>query len=81
MAIISEKIEGNIIHVDIQSSNLKSAQYDTLNEELTITFNNGGIYEYAKVPWMTFTQLRTSESQGKFFNTNIAKKYKYKRII
>lgn len=77
MGIINEKIEGKIIYVDINSTNLKSAKYDTENEDLLISFNNGSIYVYNKVPWNVFTKFRMSQSQGKFFNSEIAKKYKY----
>lgn len=81
MSIITEKIEGKIIMVDIQSSNLKSAKYNTESKDLEITFNNNSIYEYKDVPWNVFTSFRLSESQGKFFNTNISRKYEYKKII
>ena len=67
MGILSEKIEGKLITVEIQSSNLKNAVYNTETEDLTITFNNGSIYEYNKVPWTKFTKLRLAESQGKFY--------------
>ncbi len=77
MGIISEKIEGKIIEITIQSSNLKNASYNTETEDLTVTFNNGSIYEYNKVPWAKFTKFRLAESQGKYFNENIAKNYKY----
>ena len=80
MGIISEQINGKIINVDITSSNIKSAQYDTETETLTVTFNNGGIYEYYKFPWSHFTKFRMAESQGKFFNTNINGKYKFQKI-
>ena len=80
MAIISEKIEGTLIEVKINSSNLKSASYDTENETMTVAFNSGGIYEYNKVPWTKFTKFRLAESQGKYFNENIAKTYKYIKI-
>jgi lysyl-tRNA synthetase, class II len=80
MSIISESISGKTIDVIIQSTNLKSASYDTESEVLTIVFNNGSIYEYEKVPWNIFTKFRLSESQGKYFNTNISKNYKYKKV-
>jgi hypothetical protein len=80
MAILSESIKGNLIEVTINSSNLKSATYNTENEDLVITFNNGAIYEYNKVPWNKFTKFRLAESQGKYFNENIGKVYKYKKI-
>jgi lysyl-tRNA synthetase class 2 len=80
MAITSEKIEGKLIEVQITSSNLKSATFNTEDENLLVEFNNGSIYEYEKVPWSIFTKLRMAESQGKFFNSDISKKYKYKKV-
>lgn len=80
MSIISEKIEGKLINVDIKSSNIKHALYDTESKTLTITFNTGSIYEYYEFPWENFTKFRMCESQGKFFNTNINGKYTHKKI-
>lgn len=80
MSIISEKIDGIIIDVAIQSSNIKNAKYNTISKLLTITFNNDLIYEYYDVEWETFTKLRLAESQGKFFSQNIVGKYKYNKI-
>lgn len=80
MGIISETIEGKNISVIVNSSNIKFAQYDTESKTLQVTFNNGLIYEYSDVPWEVFTKFRMSESQGKFFNANISKTYKYKKI-
>jgi len=80
MSIISEKIEGKMINVDIESSNLTAASYDTEASTLTVTFKTGSIYEYEKVPWDVFTKLRMSDSQGKFFSNNIAKVYSYKKL-
>jgi lysyl-tRNA synthetase class 2 len=80
MGILSEKIDGKLISVDIQSSNLKNAVYNTETEDLTITFNNGSIYEYNKVPWTKFTKLRLAESQGKYFNENISKNHKFNKL-
>jgi len=80
MGIISETINGKMIDVIINSSNLKSASFNTESEDLTVTFNNGSIYEYNKVPWSKFTKFRLAESQGKYFNENIARSYKFKKI-
>jgi hypothetical protein len=77
MGIISETINGKMIDVTINSSNLKSASFNTENEDLTVTFNNGSIYEYNKVPWSKFIKFRLAESQGKYFNENIARSYKF----
>jgi hypothetical protein len=77
MAIISETINGKMIDVIINSSNLKTASFNTETEDLTVTFNNGAIYEYNKVPWNKFTKFRLAESQGKYFNENIARSHKF----
>jgi hypothetical protein len=80
MGIISEKIDGKVISVEIKSSNLKSASYDTETAHLTIVFNNGSIYEYENVPWELFTKFRMSESQGKFLNQKIKGTYSYTKV-
>jgi len=80
MAILSEKIEGKLINVTFESTNLREESYNTENEVLTITFNNGSIYDYNKVPWSKFTKFRMAESHGKHFNENIAKAHDYKKV-
>jgi hypothetical protein len=80
MGIISEQISGETINVSIKSSNLQLATYNTTSKILTITFNNGSIYEYYDLPWNIFTKFRMTESQGKYFNTEISKNYKYKKL-
>ena len=80
MAILSETINGKDILIEIDSSNLKSASYNTEDETLSVTFKSGCSYEYYKVPWKAFTKLRLAESQGKFFNLNIAKTYEFKKL-
>ena len=80
MAITSEKINGKEILVEIESSNLKSASYNTEDETLRVTFKSGIVYEYYKVLWDKFTKLRMAESQGRFFNLNIGRSYEYKKL-
>lgn len=80
MGITSEKINGLLIEVQITSSNLKSSTYNTEEKTLLVEFNNGSIYQYDSVPWEIFTKFRMSESQGKYFNTNISKTYKYQKV-
>jgi len=80
MAVKNEKIEGTKIINEIESSNIKKTVYDTSNKSLIATFNNGAEYEYENVPHQIYTKFRIAESQGKFFNTEISKKYKYKKI-
>lgn len=80
MSIKRTEINGTKILCEIESSNLKSTVYDTESKKLVVEFKNGLKYEYDEVPHNIFAQLRLSESQGKFFNTSIAKTYKYKKI-
>jgi hypothetical protein len=80
MAILSEKINGKLIDIEINSTNLVSASYNTENEDLLVTFKNGAIYEYNNIPWNKFTKLRLAESQGKYFNEHIAKGHTYKKV-
>ena len=80
MAIIKEEIVGAKIINEIQSSNLVKTEYDTLTKKLVVEFKNGLKYEYDEVPNQLYTSFRSSESQGKFFNTSIAKAFKYKKL-
>jgi hypothetical protein len=80
MAILREEIRGTKIINEIQSSNIRKTEFDTESKELVVEFNNGLIYSYENVPHQLYTQFRMSESQGKFFNSKIAKVYKYKRL-
>lgn len=80
MAIIRESIDGTKIKNEIKSSNIKSSEYDTESKELVVEFNNGAKYKYDNVPHQVYTKFRLSESQGKFFTTDIAKQYSYKKV-
>lgn len=80
MGIKREIIEGTKIINEIESSNLKKTEYDTVTKKLVTEFNNGMLYEYEDVPHQIYTRFRMAESQGKFFSTEIAKKYKYKKL-
>jgi hypothetical protein len=80
MAITKEEIKGTKIINEIKSSNIKKTEYDTETKSLVVEFNNGHRYEYESVPHQTYTAFRASQSQGKYFTTDISKKYKYKKL-
>lgn len=80
MAITRETIQGTKIINEIKSSNIKRTEYDTETKKMIVEFNNGFRYEYDEVPHQTYTRFRMSESQGKYFVTEISKKYKYKKV-
>ena len=80
MAIIRESIDGTKIKNEIKSSNIKSSEYDTETKDLVVEFNSGAKYKYNNVPHQVYTKFRLAESQGKFFTTDIAKQYSYKKV-
>jgi hypothetical protein len=80
MAILKEEIQGTKIINEIKSSNIKKTEYDTETKKLIVEFNNGFKYEYEDVPHQVYTKFRMSESQGKFFTTDISKTVKYKKL-
>jgi aspartokinase-like uncharacterized kinase len=80
MGIIKEEIKGTKILNEIKSSNIKKTEYDTETKKLVVEFNNGFKYEYDDVPHQMYTKFRMAESQGKFFNTEISKNFKYKKL-
>ena len=80
MAILREEIRGTKIINEIQSSNIRKTEFDTESKELIVEFNNGLRYLYENVPHQLYTQFRMSESQGKFFNSKIAKSYQYRKL-
>jgi hypothetical protein len=43
-------------------------------------FKNGTKYEYEDVPHNVYTKFRLADSQGKYFTTDISKKFKYKKV-
>ena len=80
MAIKKTDILGTRIICEIESSNLIRTEYDSETSKLIATFKIGMMYEYEEVPHKIYAQFRLAESQGKYFNSEIAKQYKYKKI-
>lgn len=80
MAVKKEEIKGTKILNEIDSSNIVRTEYDTETKKMIAEFKNGTKYEYDEVPHSIYTRFRMAESQGKFFNSEISKTYKYKKI-
>jgi hypothetical protein len=80
MGIKKEKIVGDLILNEYDSTNLKSSEYNTMTKDFIVEFKKGGKYKYNKVPIDIFTKMRLSESQGSYFAKNIAKNYKYTKM-
>lgn len=80
MAVKKEIIDGTKIINEIESTNLVRTEYDTTTKKLIAEFKNGSKYEYEDVPHNVYTKFRMAESQGKYFTTDISKKFKYKKV-
>ena len=80
MAIKKEIIDGTKIINEIESTNLVRTEYDTTTKKMIAEFKNGSKYEYEDVPHNVYTKFRMAESQGKYFTTDISKKFKYKKV-
>ena len=80
MSIIKEEIIGTKILNEIQSSNIVKTEFDTETKLMIVEFKNGFKYQYEGVPHEVYTRFRMSESQGKFFSSDISKKYKFTKF-
>ena len=67
-----------MIRNSVFSSNLKSVGYD--DGTLEIEFHNGGIYQYFNVPDSTYSNLISAISKGRYFDTYIRPKYRYRKV-
>ena len=80
MGIKTERIIGKKIICEIDSTTLRKAEYDTSSRKLLVTFKGDIQYEYEDVPHSVFTKFRMAESQGSFFNKEVARKFTYNKI-
>ena len=80
MAVKKETIDGTKIINEIESTNIVRTEYDTTTKKMIAEFKNGAKYEYEDVPHNVYTKFRLAESQGKYFTTDISKKFKYKKV-
>jgi hypothetical protein len=51
----------------VHSSGLRSIGYDRSTHTLEVEFRSGGVYQYNDVPAAIWSELKRSESKGKFF--------------
>jgi hypothetical protein len=80
MGIKREEIKGTVILNEIDSATIVRSQYDTESKDMIVEFKNGTKYQYNEVPHAIYTKFRMAESQGKYFSTEIAKKFKYNKL-
>ena len=59
-----------------RSSMFKHYSYNEAEKILSITFSNGGTYDYFDVPLEVLNQMDNAESQGKYFLAHVKPKFK-----
>jgi hypothetical protein len=59
---------------------IREFNYDRERSELTVTFATGRVYVYLKVPEFTFHRFARAESKGRFFNTEIRDKFRFREL-
>ena len=62
-----------------KSSNILGSTYLVETGDLTLIFNKGARYKYAKVSKTDYTRFEMADSQGKVFNTHI-KPYSFEKL-
>ena len=65
--------------IKVKSKNIKSIGYDEEKEILEIEFMKGEIYHYLDVDVVTFNDLMTADSHGRYFYSKIKGVKKYER--
>ena len=62
------------------SSVIKHFSYDTVAKTLKVIFVTDMVYLYKNVPEKIYKMLKASGSKGRYFNSNIKDKFKFKKL-
>ena len=62
------------------SSNIKAALYNKIDNQLILTFGKGNQYAYINVTPTDYARFELAESQGKIFNSLIKPKYEFVKL-
>lgn len=69
-----------MLRIPVESSDIVSIGYDEPSRTLEIEFQNNRVYQYLEVESDLHTQLMRADSHGQFFQTFVARKYRFKRV-
>lgn len=59
----------------VSSSNIAALGYDAASQTLAVQFQNGDTWHYEPVPQETYDSVRSAESVGRAFNSEIRGSY------
>ncbi len=65
---------------EVNSSNVKEIGYDEKTGILEVLFGTGNVYQYFNVPEMVYKNLVLADSIGKFLNSSIKGKYRFRKL-
>jgi lysyl-tRNA synthetase class 2 len=60
---------------EVDSSLIKTVEYDDITEDLTITFHDGDVYRFRDVPGKVYNGLMSAKSKGNYYHRRIKDKY------
>jgi hypothetical protein len=64
----------------VDSSSLSSLGYDARRHVLEVEFRNGGVYRYLDVPEDAWTELRAADSKGRYLNSEIKPRFRWRKV-
>lgn len=66
--------------MDVDSSAIRTIDYDGDRAKLLVTFQSGEAYVYVGVPGEVHRSFLDAESKGRFFQAEIRDRYPYNRV-
>ena len=63
-----------------KSTNISSVNYDDERRVLTVSFQDGGSYEYDNVPRELYEQFSRASSAGRFFGQAVRGLFRHRRV-
>jgi hypothetical protein len=66
--------------MEVASTAIREIDYEAGRRRLTVRFQSGEAYVYAEVPKPVHRAFLSAESKGRFFQTEIRRRYPYRRL-
>lgn len=68
--------KNNLISVSFDSTVLSAAAYSSRDRVLLVSFRNGSLYRFRKIPHLVAFSFMVANSPGRHFNQHIKSQYK-----
>ena len=69
-----------MLRVPVVSTNLRSVGYDPATSVLEVEFHGGGIYQYFGVPGSVHAGLMQAGSKGRYLDSFVKGRYRYRKV-